>query len=102
MHASMDVVHSGASQTTIVNEINIHWHSNSFYLKHPDDNTITASQVGAIEVIVGAMRTHIEDSDVCKHGCGALGNITCDNGKMKLIIYTPWLSLIKNNRCQHN
>lgn len=37
--------------------------------------------MGAIEVVLVAMRTHIRKANVCHFGCGALKNITCNNGK---------------------
>ena len=39
-----------------------------------------AGGVGAIEAIVSAMKTHIDNADVCEQGCGSLKNITKNNG----------------------
>ena len=35
-----------------------------------------AGGAGAIDVIVSAMKTHIDNAGVCGQGCKALGNIT--------------------------
>lgn len=43
-----------------------------------------AGQCGAIDVILNAMKIHINDAGVCEQGCGALGNITL-SGKHQLI-----------------
>ena len=43
-------------------------------------NRVTAGKAGAIEAIVEAMKTHIDNDDVCENGCCALANITT-NGK---------------------
>ena len=37
--------------------------------------------IGGIEAVVKAINTHIRNADVCKTGCGALGNVTFNNGK---------------------
>ena len=52
------------------------WHSTGF----TDDNQVKAGGAGAIEVIVIAMKTHSNNAGVCEHGCGALRNITVNNG----------------------
>ena len=44
------------------------------------DNQVKAGECGAIEVIVNAMKAHMNITDVCEQGCGALCNITV-NGK---------------------
>ena len=44
------------------------------------DNEVRAGEAGAIDVILNAMRTHINNADICKWGCGALMRITV-NGK---------------------
>lgn len=46
-----------------------------------DDNRVKAGKCGAIEMIVSAMKTHINNVDVCKHGCLALWNTVANNGK---------------------
>ena len=43
------------------------------------DNKVRAGGVGAIEAIVSAMKTHIDDAGVCEAGCGALSNITVNS-----------------------
>ena len=40
------------------------------------DNKVKAGGAGAIDVIVSAMKTHSNNTGVCKQGCGALSNIT--------------------------
>lgn len=45
------------------------------------DSQRKAGDAGAINVILSGMKAHIESVDVCKFGCGALRNITDDNGK---------------------
>ena len=40
-----------------------------------------AGTAGGIEVVVKAINTHVNNSDVCKWGCATLKNMTCDNGK---------------------
>ena len=54
-------------------------------LKHnnTDDNRVRAGEGGAIEVILNAMRTHINNAGVCEAGCGALGNITENGNQIK-------------------
>ena len=50
--------------------------------KRPDDNRIKAGEAGAIEAIVNAIKTHINNGDICENGCGALMSITYKNGKL--------------------
>ena len=38
--------------------------------------------VGGIEAVVKAINTHIDNVDVCFVGCGALLNMTLNNGKI--------------------
>ena len=40
------------------------------------DNQVMAGGAGAIDVIVSAMKTHINNAGVCEQGCCALWNIT--------------------------
>ena len=40
-----------------------------------------AGTVGGIEAVVKAINTHIGNADVCYQGCGALRNMTFNNGK---------------------
>lgn len=44
-------------------------------------NRVRAGESGAIEAVVNAMKTHVNNVGVSGAGCGALGNITFDNGK---------------------
>ena len=44
------------------------------------DNKVTAGKCGAIEAIVSAMKTHLNNADVCQYGCWAL-QIIAVNGK---------------------
>ena len=39
-----------------------------------------AGAAGGIDAVVNAINTHINNADVCKHGCGALGIMTVNNG----------------------
>ena len=45
-----------------------------------DNNEAKAGECGVVETIVSAMKTHMNNADVCEYGCGALWNITV-NGK---------------------
>ena len=36
---------------------------------------------GAIEAVVKAISIHINNADVCEHGCGALRNMIGDHSK---------------------
>ena len=47
-----------------------------------DGNKVKAGGCGAIEVIVSAMKTHMNNAGVCEKGCRALCNITV-NGKQQ-------------------
>ena len=40
-----------------------------------------AGKAGGVEVVVKAINTHIDNVDVCFSGCGALFNMTVNNGK---------------------
>ena len=42
-----------------------------------------AGEGGVIEVILNAMRTHINNADVCEAGCGALKVIAVDGKQTK-------------------
>ena len=42
---------------------------------------MTAGKTGAIEIIVEAIKIHMNNAGVCYRGCGALSNITINNGK---------------------
>ena len=53
----------------------------SSYKHTSDDNIVTAGKCGAIEAVVSAMKTHTDNANVCEKGCGALINITANNGK---------------------
>ena len=46
-----------------------------------DDHVKALGEAGVIEVIVKAMKEHINNADVCESGCGALWNIAINNGK---------------------
>ena len=52
-----------------------------FSSQSPDDNAIKAGEAGAIEMIVKAMNTYINDAVICELGCGTLVNITWNYGK---------------------
>ena len=51
------------------------------FVKLSANNQARAGQARAIEAIVKAMNTHINNSDVCINGCCALKAITNSNGK---------------------
>ena len=40
-----------------------------------------AGTAGGVEAVVKAISTHIENADLCEFGCGALWNMTVNNGK---------------------
>ena len=40
-----------------------------------------AGTAGGIEAVVKAINTHIDNAGVCYSGCGALNNMTLDDGK---------------------
>ena len=40
-----------------------------------------AGAAGCIEAVVKAINTHINNAGVCDRGCGALNNMTANNGK---------------------
>ena len=46
-----------------------------------DENQVRAGETGGIETVVKAINIHINNVDVCKKGCGALMNMTINNGK---------------------
>ena len=49
-----------------------------------DENAAAAGEAGGIETVVKAMNTHINNPDMCENGCGALNNMTANNGKRTL------------------
>ena len=44
------------------------------------ENKVKAGAAGGIEAVVKAINTHIDNSDVCEKGCGALWNMVVFNG----------------------
>ena len=50
-------------------------------IKWTDENKVKAGAVGGIEAAVKAINTHISNAGVCEQGCGALLNMTANNGK---------------------
>ena len=44
-------------------------------------NRVKAGIARGIEAVVKAINTHTNNFDMCRAGCGALSNITKDNGK---------------------
>ena len=44
-----------------------------------------AGEAGGIEAVIQTMNAHVDNADVCKAGCGALMNMTANNGKRALI-----------------
>lgn len=51
-----------------------------------DDNQIKAGELGAVDVILNALRLNIDSEDVCEYGCKALWNCT-KNGMKNTISY---------------
>ena len=47
--------------------------------KQTAENKAKAGAAGGIEAVVNAINTHINNSDVCEKGCGALFNMSKDN-----------------------
>ena len=41
-----------------------------------------AGAAGGIETVVKAINTHINNAEVCYHGCDALWNMATNNGKI--------------------
>ena len=50
-------------------------------MKRAVENQVNAGTAGGIEAVVKAINTHIGNAGVCKQGCGALWNMTFNNGK---------------------
>ena len=50
-------------------------------MKWTAENQVKAGAAGGINVVVKAINTHINNADVCENGCGALCNMTFNNGK---------------------
>ena len=44
-----------------------------------------AGAAGGIEAVVKVISTHINNAGVCENGCGALRNMTVNNGKNTVI-----------------
>ena len=45
------------------------------------ENRVKAGAAGGIEAVVKAINAHINNAGVCENGCGALWNMTTNNGK---------------------
>ena len=59
-----------------------------FPQKHaPDDNKVKAVGCGAIEAIVNVMTKNISETDVCRNGCIALGNITANSKLLSNVVF---------------
>ena len=58
------------------NTHNITTRCNGTFTGFTADNQAKAGGAGAIDVIVSAMKTHIDNAGVCEQGCRALWNIT--------------------------
>ena len=68
--------------TAITHRINMDVFLMDFTRKHTlEDNKVTAGKCGAIEAVVSAMKTHLNNTSVCHYGCWALTNFTINNGK---------------------
>ena len=86
MCVKRDVGHSSTSQimvnTVITHRTGMDVCLMDFTHKYTsEDNRVTAGKCGAIEAVVSAMKTHLNNAGVCEKGCGALINITANNGK---------------------
>ena len=53
-----------------------------------DENRVKAGAAGGIEIVVKALNTHINNADVCFHGCAALMNMIFNNGKNSCYLET--------------
>ena len=51
-------------------------------MKWTAENEVKAGAARGIEAVVKAINTHINNADVCYAGCGALNNMTANNGKI--------------------
>ena len=67
------------------------------FINKQDDNRSIAGKVGAIEAIVKAMNTHINNANLCENGCGALTNIAINGNLFQHQKYTIQ-SLYKQTR----
>ena len=54
---------------------------NTNKMKWTAENRVKAGAAGGIEAVVKAINTHISNAGVCEQGCGALLNMTANNGK---------------------
>ena len=50
-------------------------------MKYTAENQMKAVAAGGIEAVVKAINAHANSTNVCEHGCGALFNMTKNNGK---------------------
>ena len=50
-------------------------------MKWTAENRVKAGVTGGIEAVVKAISTHIDSANVCFAGCGALNNMSFNNGK---------------------
>lgn len=88
LETSQPSVNKKQNKTTIF--IRIH-----FYL-FLDENKIRAGKIGAIAIVVKAMNTHIDNTDLILQGCNTLINTTV-NGKMTYILFRLKLIFIEEN-----
>ena len=72
--------HSEWYITTTHNTITTTTRCNDTFTGFTADNQVKAGRAGAIDVIISAMKTHSNNAGVCEKGCGALWNITANNG----------------------
>ena len=73
MHVILDLMHSLTSHTTTVKILQSFQQNILIYTqKQLDANKTKARKAGAIETIVGAMKKHIGDAEICAYGCNAL------------------------------
>lgn len=50
------------------------------------DNQMKTGECGAIEIVLNAIKLHINNTNVCESGCGALWSITTNGKKYTQVI----------------
>ena len=74
-YVGKDAGHFQKSQTTIVFNNNPNTYHITFHY-NPEENISKCGELGGIDIILNAIKTHINNTDVCEKGCLALSNIT--------------------------
>lgn len=82
-YAVQDAAYYGKLQHKVVNLIS----KNYYYISFPFlvENKIEAGNSGAINAIIDAIYTNINNANMCKDGCTALSSIIKTNGKNFII-----------------